>query len=191
MSDLLFVTSLLVPLLLGLVVHGLCIKFGWLNRLATPIDRGRTWRGRRLLGANKTYRGIVAVGLGTAVGFGLRSYIHDDVGSGLEPGWLTRPGSAPFVFGFTVGTAAMMAELPNSFLKRQLGIGAGQAGRGVLGFLFYLIDQVDMLLGVWFVLSLAIAVNASAVAWSVLLLFGVHQLVTVAGYWLGMRSTWR
>ena len=72
MSDLLFVTSLLVPLLLGLVVHGLCMKFGWLSRLAKPIDQGQTFRGRRLFGANKTYRGIVAVGLGTALGFGLR-----------------------------------------------------------------------------------------------------------------------
>jgi CDP-2,3-bis-(O-geranylgeranyl)-sn-glycerol synthase len=133
----------------------------------------------------------VAVGLGTAIGFGLRPYVHGDVGSTLEPGWLTRPGLAPFAFGFMVGAAAMMAELPNSFLKRQLGIGAGQAGRGVLGFLFYVIDQVDMLLGVWLVLSLAIAVDARAVAWSVVFLFGVHQVLTVAGYGLGMRSTWR
>jgi hypothetical protein len=56
----------------------------------------------------------------------------------------------------------MLAELPNSFLKRQLGIGAGQAGRGVFGFVFYVIDQVDMLVGVWLVLSLAIAVRANA-----------------------------
>jgi CDP-archaeol synthase len=191
MSDLPYVTSLLMPLLLGLVCHGLCMKFRWLSQLATPIDQGRTLRGRRLFGVNKTYRGIVVVGLGTALGFGLRAYVCSDIGSALEPQWLHQPGIAPFGFGFLVGAAAMLAELPNSFLKRQPDIGAGQAGRGAFGFVFYFIDQVDMLLGVWLVLSLVIAVRANSVAWSVVFLFAAHQLFTVAGYGLGMRSTWR
>jgi CDP-archaeol synthase len=190
-SDLPFVISLLMPLLLGLVFHGLCIKFGWLRQLSAPIDQGCTLRGRRLLGVNKTYRGIVAVGLGTALGFSIRPYVFRDIASAPEPQWLHAPGIAPFGFGFLVGAAAMMAELPNSFLKRQLGIGAGRAGRGVFGIVFYVIDQVDMLVGVWLVLSLAIAVRANAVAWSVVFLFAAHQVFTVAGYGLGMRSTWR
>jgi len=32
---------------------------------------------------------------------------------------------------------------------------AGQGGRGLLGCIFYFVDQIDMLLGVWLVLSLA------------------------------------
>ena len=189
LSDLRLVASLLTPLLLGFLFHGLCMKFRWLSRLAIPIDQGRTLRGQRLFGANKTYRGIVAVGFGTALGFGFRSYAWSHTGS--EPGWLSSPGIAPFGFGFLVGAAAMMAELPNSFVKRQLGIEAGQAGRGVFAFVFYFFDQIDMLLGVWLVLALAIAVTPSLVAWSVVFLFVVHQLFTVAGHRLGMRSTWR
>ena len=191
LSDLRIVASLLTPLLLGLLFHGLCMKFRWLSRLAIPIDQGRTLRGHRLFGANKTYRGIVAVGFGTALGFGLRSYAWSHIGSALEPQWLSSPGIAPFGFGFLVGAAAMMAELPNSFVKRQLDIEAGQAGRGVLGVVFYFVDQVDMLLGVWLVWALAIVVTPSLVAWSVVFLFVAHQLFTIAGHRLGMRSTWR
>jgi hypothetical protein len=99
-NELHFVASLLIPLLLGLVLHGLCMRFRWLSPLAKPIDHGLTVRGRRLLGANKTYRGIVAVGLGTAIGFGLRPYAWGNIGSALEPQWLSRPGLAAFGFGF-------------------------------------------------------------------------------------------
>src|SRR6185369_11647711 len=52
--------TLFAPLFLGMVAHGLCIRFGLLRGLAVPIDGGRRWRGKRLFGDNKTYRGIVA-----------------------------------------------------------------------------------------------------------------------------------
>jgi hypothetical protein len=159
-----------------------------LSRLATPIDRGRTWRGHRVFGPNKTYRGIVAVGVGTGMGFALRPHAG---GFPLEAEWLDRPGLAAFVFGFFVGAAAMVAELPNSFIKRQLSIGAGQAGRGVLGLVFYVVDQVDMLVGVWLILSLATVVTPGSVAWSAVFMFIAHQVFTVIGYGLGMRSAWR
>ncbi len=190
-TELRFVTSLITPLLLGLLFHGVCVRLGWLRTLATPIDRGRTFRGRRLFGANKTYRGVVAVGLGTALGYALRPYAGNGIDGALEPAWLGHPGTAPFAFGLLVGVAAMVAELPNSFVKRQLGIGAGQAGGGMLGVVFYVVDQIDMLAGVWLVLSFVIAVRPSAVAWSVAFLFVAHQVFTVLGYGLGMRSTWR
>lgn len=63
MSELALVASLFGPLFVGLIFHGLCIKFGWLRSLAVPIDRKTLLRGRPLFGANKTYRGIIAVAL--------------------------------------------------------------------------------------------------------------------------------
>jgi hypothetical protein len=167
------------------------MKFGWWKRLAMPIDRGHTFRGRRVFGPNKTYRGIVAVGAGTAIGFALRPFLASASAFPLEVEWLNRPGIASIVFGFCIGAAAMIAELPNSFIKRQLSIGPGQAGRGLLGVVFYFVDQVDMLLGVWLVVSLAMAIEPGPVAWSVVVLFVAHQVFTMAGYGLGMRSTWR
>jgi hypothetical protein len=41
---------LLLPLLGGAVVHGLCMRYGWLGFLKRPIDRDRTWRGRPIFG---------------------------------------------------------------------------------------------------------------------------------------------
>jgi CDP-diglyceride synthetase len=92
-------------------------------------------------------------------------------------------------FGFVVGVVAMLSELPNSFLKRQLNIAPGAAGSGLKGMFFYLLDQIDLLLGVWLLLSLAVTVTASRIFWSIVFLFVAHQILTIIGYGLGMRAT--
>src|SRR5262245_37798102 len=190
MDEFLNVSYTLSPLLVGLAFHGLCIKFGWLGWLARPIDAGATLRGRRLLGANKTYRGVLAVALGTSAGVGLQMVLHR---AGVARAAELLPYTNPWVIGlgFAIGAAAMLAELPNSLLKRQLGIAPGTAARGMKAAFFFVLDQVDMLLGVWVVLGLVIGVTVSRVLWSVVFLFITHQLLTVAGYQLGMRATAR
>src|SRR5262245_16403889 len=75
MRDVLGTGYLLLPLIAGGVFHGLCMKFGWLSFLKRRVDRGYEVRGRPLFGANKTYRGIVAVGIGTAIFLGLQSWL--------------------------------------------------------------------------------------------------------------------
>ena len=85
----------------------------------------------------------------------------------------------------------MLAELPNSALKRQLGIAPGKPGRGWANALFYVLDQVDMLVGVWIVLGILVGATVSRILWSVVFLFIAHQLLTLVGYQLGMRATAR
>jgi CDP-2,3-bis-(O-geranylgeranyl)-sn-glycerol synthase len=190
MDECLKISYLLSPLLLGLACHGLCIRFGWLRGLARPIDAGVILRGRRLFGDNKTYRGVAAVALGTAAGVALQVLLHWlGVARGLELLDYDRP--AAVALGLALGAAAMLGELPNSLLKRQLDIAPGAAGGGIAGVLFYVLDQVDMLLGLWVVLGLAVGITAARVLWSAVFLFITHQLLTVVGYWLGMRATAR
>ncbi|HEU5235784.1 MAG TPA: CDP-archaeol synthase [Pyrinomonadaceae bacterium] len=190
MDEFLKVSYLFSPLLVGLAFHGLCMKFGWLRSLASPIDGGKTLRGERLFGANKTYRGVIAVALGTAVGVGLQDLLH--YFRGMRNLELLDHGSPAILgLGLAMGAAAMLSELPNSLLKRQLGIVPGAAGRGVVGVMFYVLDQVDMLLGAWVVVGFAVPITATRLLWSVLFLFIAHQLLTVVGYGLGMRGTVR
>jgi len=75
MRDVLGTGYLFLPLLGGGVFHGLCMKLGWLSFLKSPIDRGYQVRGRRLFGSNKTFRGVVAVGIGTAILLGLQATV--------------------------------------------------------------------------------------------------------------------
>ncbi len=190
MIEMLRVSYMLLPLLVGLAFHGFCMKFNWLTFLARPIDGGRTFRGRRLFGSNKTYRGVIAVGLGAAAGFGIQTILHQTT-SVRSLALIDYYRLNWFFLGFAVGAAAMLSELPNSFIKRQLGIAPGTAGKGVAGVLFYLLDQVDLLLGMWLVLALVVEVTLLRVLWSIVFLFFAHQVITIVGYALGMRATAR
>lgn len=190
MDEVLKVSYLIAPLLLGLVCHGLCIKFRWLTSLTRPIDRGRCFRGKRLLGNNKTYRGIVAVAIGTAAGFGLQALLHKTAGP-LRVELFDYQVPAALFIGLAVGAAAMVSELANSFIKRQLDIAPGTATSGAAGLFFYVFDQVDMLVGVWLVLGFIVGVTIERVLWAIAFLFVTHQIITLIGYGLGMRATAR
>jgi hypothetical protein len=191
MDDVLGTGYLLVPLIAGGVFHGLCMKFGWLSFLKTRVDRGYEVRGRPLFGANKTWRGIVAVGIGTGILLGVQASVLHRLPSaralelfdyGHVNGWL---------LGFAVGAAAMIAELPNSFLKRQLDVGPGQAAQGPIGAGLYVLDQIDILLGAWPVFALVLDVRPAWIVWSVVIVIVMHQVLTTVTHALGMRASAR
>ena len=163
----------MLPLFFGLAAHGLCIRFGALRTLACPIST-------QLFGANKTYRGLACVALGTAVGFVL-----------IRPSLLPMDPPGLALVGLCVGAAAMAAELPNSFLKRRLGIAPGSQASGARGVAFHVLDQVDMVFGAWAVLVWLVTPTWARLAGSLATVYVGHQLISVAGYWLGMRTSAR
>ena len=179
---------LLLPLLGGAVLHGLCLRYRWLGFLARPIDGGRIVRGRPLFGRSKTFRGPVAVATGAGAVFALQQGLLHRCGpfASIE---LIDYASQPIWLGAALGAAAELSELPNSFVKRRLGIEPGGTARGLLAVVFYLWDQLDVLLGFWLAGSLVVAVTPLRVAASIALVAGIHPLLTVAGYLLGMRPT--
>ncbi len=176
---------LFLPLFLGFVLHGLCIRFRIGRLLARPLDLGATLRGRRLLGDNKTWRGIVCVALGAAVGFLWLGAVRPFTGS--LP--VLPNGLRACLLGLAVGAAAMLAELPNSALKRQLGVAPGAQTGGAQGALFHVLDQVDVVAGAWLVLAMVVEPTLARVMGSLLFVYCGHQLITLVGYALGMRAT--
>jgi hypothetical protein len=182
---------LLLPLLGGASLHGLCMRYGWLSFLARPIDAGRQWRGRPIFGGSKTWRGPVAVALGAWLVYGLQRGPLHQLGAlrALElVDYATLPGAW---FGLLLGGIAELAELPNSFVKRRLGIAPGGTARGVSSVLFYLWDQLDVLLGYWLVLAGWLAPSPLRLLVSVGIAGVVHPLLTLIGFLLGMRPTAR
>lgn len=164
----------MAPLFFGLATHGLCIRHNAVRSLARPIAS-------RLFGANKTYRGIACVAAGTSAGFVI-----------VRPGLLQPVSPATLaLIGLAVGAVAMAAELPNSFLKRRAGIGPGTQARGARGAVFHVLDQVDVVFGAWAVLAWVATPSWARFAGSLGAVYVGHQVLTLVGYWLGMRSTAR
>jgi hypothetical protein len=172
-SDVAVGAIVVAPLFVGFATHGLCIRAGLLRGFAVPIHT-------RLFGANKTYRGLVAVALGTAAGFAI-----------VRPPELVTPASSSrlALVGLAVGVMAMLAELPNSFMKRRMGIAPGTQARGLAGVAFHVLDQVDVVFGAWLVLGFLMKPTLPRLAGSLATVYVGHQIVSLVGYWLGMRKT--
>ena len=189
--ELLRTAYLFLPLLGGAIVNGLCIRFKCLTFLAYPLDFYLTNRQRRVFGNSKTFRGIILFSAGTALTVSLQATVLHKIPALQSLEIINYGGINPPLFGFLMGVAAMLSELPNSYLKRQLDIPSGAAGRGIWLPVFYFLDQVDLLAGVWLVLSLAMTVTLDHVLFSIIFIFVAHQIITVVAYFLGMRHTIR
>jgi hypothetical protein len=191
LSEIVGTVYLLVPLLGGALVHGLCMKRGWLAFLARPIDGGRKLRGEPLFGHSKTFRGPILVAAGCAAVFTLQQEVLHRFApfARLElVDYASLPGAW---FAALAGAAAELSELPNSFAKRRLRIPPGGTARGALGVLFFVWDQVDLLLGFWLVVGWVVPVSFGRVATSLVAVGVLHPLVTLAGYLAGMRESAR
>jgi len=191
MREFWIIAYLFLPLLVGLALHGFCIKYDTLAFLCRSIDQGRSFRGKRIFGDNKTYRGVAVVSLGTAIGFGLQSLLLHRIASirGIE--LFDYAFFKSVAVGLAVGVAAMLSELPNSFIKRRFEIAPGTAAKGWKRLIFYVYDQIDFLLGAWLVLAIVVPITVERALLSAGLLLVAHQLMSTAGYALGMRKTAR
>jgi hypothetical protein len=180
---------LFLPLLCAAAIGGIVIRYDLLRRARRPIDGGATWRGRRLFGDNKTWRGVlVAVG-GSAACAWVQAHVD---GAALDRvqvvDWTRVP---PALFGALMGLGAMLGELPNSFVKRRLDIAPGRTTTGAWSILFYVWDQVDLLFGAWPLIVWWVEPSALLVGASFVLGLLGHPTVSLFGWLLGMRRTAR
>ncbi len=173
------------PVLGAYVAHAPVLRFDLLRVLAVPLDGGLTLRGRRIFGANKTLRGVVVM-FGGVVATTLLAAQSPTWASHWPPPLRMHPG----VYAALLGLGFVAGELPNSFLKRQLGIQPGAQRRSPFGVALTIFDQADFVPGIWLALApLWLMPPAQA-----LVLFTVavvaHLLINVIGYAIGARKTW-
>jgi CDP-2,3-bis-(O-geranylgeranyl)-sn-glycerol synthase len=107
-----------------------------------PIDGGRTWNGKRVLGDGKTWLGTAGgIAAGAALAL-LLNAVHPVVSGAVE-------GLPTFtlVAAITLPTGALLGDIAASFLKRRTGRERGAAFPGV--------DQLDFVVGSLGVTALA------------------------------------
>jgi CDP-2,3-bis-(O-geranylgeranyl)-sn-glycerol synthase len=137
---------LAVPVVAAGLVHLVVLKLDLMPALRRlPLDAGATFRGRRVFGANKTWRGAVVTITTMTLASMVLAALHDCCWN--LPLLTPFAISHPVAWGLLLGTGYIAGELPNSFTKRQLGIAPGAAGQGAAGRVFWVIDQLDSLAG--------------------------------------------
>ena len=146
------------PLIAGGVANMLFTKTRLYKKHKKPIDAGRNWKdGQRILGDNKTWIGFVSMIISCTIFQIICGWVCNRLSlNGMNDLYRSHPNTVLFnaLFGAVVGFVYMLCELPNSFLKRRIRIEPGRTGKGPAGILFFLIDQIDSLVGVMLILLL-------------------------------------
>lgn len=118
----------LPSLILSNVLHMLAVKYNFLPFLKVPISV-------QYFGENKTWRGFFLIPIVNSILLSILSLV---VPLDLKH---------PIIMGMELGFAYVIFELPNSFIKRKLGIHSGkQAQKNKL--LFMAMDKMDSAFGV-------------------------------------------
>jgi CDP-2,3-bis-(O-geranylgeranyl)-sn-glycerol synthase len=176
---------LFLPLIGALALHAPVLCFDLLRSLKHPIDGGRTFRGKRIFGDNKTWRGALVMLSGAVLATVLLSCVRAY--------WTLLPppiqAVGPWQLGFLLGLGTVLGELPNSFLKRQLGIAPGERASTFPGWLLMLYDQGDFVPMVWALLAPVWIIPPVEIALAFIVLVAVHAVVNVIGYAIGARTS--
>jgi CDP-2,3-bis-(O-geranylgeranyl)-sn-glycerol synthase len=171
------------PILLAGIVHVAVITLDLAPWLARPIDAGRSWRGRRLLGSNKTWRGFVVMPAASAITVAAQQALASRSRrlAGLVP--LRRGAPPAWIAGAICGAAYVVAELPNSFVKRRLGIAPGTSAPRARA-LQYVVDQFDSVVGCAVAIRVLYRIDVADATASALLGAAFHVAVERAMRWL-------
>jgi hypothetical protein len=151
------------------------LRYDLLPGLKRPLDGGSG-----LFGRNKTWRGALMMSSGTfaaSAALTRLEWFRDKLAPGLR--------DDPLAYGALLGAAVVLGELPNSFLKRRLGVGPGERG----GLALALLDQADFVLGSWLMLAPLWRMRPHQVAEAFALVAAVHSGVNVVGYAIGARES--
>lgn len=151
-----------IPVVIGGVLHMLAVTRNWLPALKKPVCV-------TCFGANKTWRGFILMPLLTA--FGAVCLWPVELwqgGEGVFGGASILPLLPTLLLaGLIAGAGYTLAELPNSLIKRHLGIAPGETPVRHRA-LFILTDQIDSGIGV----ALAYAVYPG-ISWEICLTYAV------------------
>jgi CDP-2,3-bis-(O-geranylgeranyl)-sn-glycerol synthase len=154
---------------------------GHVEWLAGPMDGGRRWRGRRLLGDHKTWRGLLAGIVAGILGFALQRWLWQR-GVGRDLALLDYGAAGPWLPGALLGLGAGLGDAVKSFFKRQVGIAPGGSW---LGF-----DQLDFMVGAYTCVAIVFVPPLLETLAILPVIFVGSIATTTIGFWLGMKEAW-
>lgn len=147
-----------------------------LNQWKTPLDFDLSYRGKRILGDNKTWRGLVmGIFTGATTGLLVKELVYPFV---HWPDYLVGPGIA---LGAIMGCGALLGDAVESLFKRRRGIASGKS--------WYPFDQIDYIIGGLLFVAPFTYLTVSLMIWVFAVYFGLHVLTAYIAYKLGLKDS--
>jgi hypothetical protein len=165
---------LMLPVVVAGALHMAVVKCDALPRLKVPIHAA-------LFGANKTWRGFVVMPVACLVGLLVSHHAQ-----GIVLGMSLFDDVSLLGLGVLLGWGYCLGELPNSYVKRRLGIPPGKSVPSYRALTLFT-DHLDSLLGCLAVYALLLDAPLAVFLWILLLGPLVHITVNLALYAAGLR----
>lgn len=174
------------------VINSAFCKSKLFPTLQKPIDCKKNFvDNKRIFGDHKTWKGflgyiILNVILSVIIGliYKLTNISH------LSFAYQFHENTIPFnaLFGFLTGLAWALFELPNSFIKRRIGIKPGKNPEGWKRIFFIIFDQADSIFGICLVLCLFYPMSAGLYFFYVFVGSATHIIFNMLLYFVGLRK---
>jgi CDP-2,3-bis-(O-geranylgeranyl)-sn-glycerol synthase len=164
----------------GLLANMAPVIFGCIDFLAYPVDFGRKWRGKPILGSHKTFRGFFFGILCAIIAVFIQKLLF--VIPSFRAISLIDYSRINFVLlGFLVGFGVLFGDLVKSFFKRRLNIRPGKR--------WFPWDQIDSLIGGMVFLSIIYIPPWQVLLFIVISVPILHVLVNHIAFYLGLKDT--
>lgn len=138
----------------------------------TPIDFGKTYRGKPLFGTNKTWRGLI---FGTCIAALVGFIQYRVVTYSVESTYFILLSTAALGFGALAGDAI------ESFFKRQVGVKPGDK--------WFPFDQIDYIIGGLLAVAPFVSLSLGDILRVGILYFGLHIVFSYIGYLIGFKKS--
>jgi CDP-2,3-bis-(O-geranylgeranyl)-sn-glycerol synthase len=152
-----------------------------LKRFDAPIDFGKTWRGKRIFGSHKTWRGLVAGIIFGTLTLWLQQLLVAH--SGWLQTWTARVDYAQIptlMLGPLFALGALGGDAVESFFKRQRGLPPGQG--------WFPFDQTDYIIGAAIASVPFVALSLLEYIMLIVLWLVIHVVASVIGYFMGVKE---
>ncbi|MFP4143038.1 MAG: CDP-2,3-bis-(O-geranylgeranyl)-sn-glycerol synthase [Thermoplasmata archaeon] len=164
----------------AMIANSLAVIFGG----GTPIDFGREWKDKRLLGDGKTWRGL----FGGGISAGLLGFMIKYLNSSNFTIYPSYPEGIVVIFSLSFG--ALFGDIAASFIKRRKGITRGKRSP--------LMDKYDFIVGAFLLVIIVnpdwfneIYLKGNGWIGTLIIIIGVpflHRAVNIIGYKLGLKE---
>ncbi|HJQ08766.1 MAG TPA: CDP-archaeol synthase [Candidatus Saccharimonadales bacterium] len=181
LHDILFALWFFLPAGAANLAPVLAAKAPLVRAWDTPMDLGRIYRGKRILGAHKTWRGLVVGMLVATLILWLQQLLV------AHTGWAaTLARSVDYVVlpvlivGPLFGLGALGGDAIESFFKRQRNVPPGHG--------WFPFDQIDYIIGGAIATAPFVTLSLWQYAWLMLLWLVVHVIASYIGYLLHLKE---
>lgn len=181
-NDILFALWFFLPAGIANMMPIPISKIPALRRFDTPIDFGATFRGKRVFGAHKTWRGLIVGIISATLILWLQQYLVGEVS------WIRSftdqvdyQSLPTLIVGPLFAIGALGGDAIESFFKRQRGIAPGKG--------WFPFDQTDYIIGGAIATMPFIHLSLGQYAWLLLLWLVVHVISTIIGYCIGLKDS--